>query len=118
MSRKIEIDKEQFESLCALNCTEVEVCQVLKVCPTTLLKWCKRTYKCTFEEIYAEKSAAGKVSLRRMQFKSAKDGNVPMQIWLGKQWLGQCEKPSAADLKEEEKISDEVEALLAELDSE
>ena len=37
-----------------------------------------------------------------------------MLIWLGKQWLGQSEKPSA-DVAEPE-ISDEIEALLAELD--
>ena len=30
-----------------------------------------------------------KISLRRMQFKSAEGGNVTMQIWLGKQLLGQ-----------------------------
>lgn len=30
-----------------------------------------------------------KCSLRRMQFKSAEAGNVTMQIWLGKQLLGQ-----------------------------
>lgn len=117
MSRKIEIDQEQFESLCAINCTEVEVCQVLKVSIPTLLKWCKKTYKATFEEIYQEKSAAGKVSLRRMQFKSAKDGSVPMQIWLGKQWLGQCEKPSAPE-PEEDDLTDEVEKYLAGLDAE
>jgi hypothetical protein len=39
-----------------------------------------------------------------------------MLIWLGKQWLGQSEKP-AADVEESE-ISEEVEALLAELDME
>lgn len=32
-----------------------------------------------------------KTSLRRAQFKSALDGNVTMQIWLGKQILGQRE---------------------------
>jgi hypothetical protein len=32
---------------------------------------------------------AGKSSLRRLQWKSALGGNVVMQIWLGKQYLGQ-----------------------------
>ena len=30
--------------------------------------------------------------MRRMQFESATKGNVVMQIWLGKQYLGQADK--------------------------
>ena len=37
-------------------------------------------------------SVTGKISLRRWQFKSAEAGNVTMQIWLGKQYLGQREQ--------------------------
>jgi hypothetical protein len=33
------------------------------------------------------------VSLRRAQFKAAKEGNVTMLIWLGKQRLGQKNEP-------------------------
>jgi hypothetical protein len=33
-----------------------------------------------------------KASLRRFQWKSAAGGNVTMQIWLGKQLLGQTDK--------------------------
>nr|DAW44995.1 MAG TPA: hypothetical protein [Bacteriophage sp.] len=35
--------------------------------------------------------AQARYSLRSMQFMSASEGNVPMQIWLGKQYLGQKE---------------------------
>ena len=34
----------------------------------------------------------GRASLRRMQFMAAQKGSVPMQIWLGKQYLGQKDK--------------------------
>lgn len=34
-----------------------------------------------------------KMSVRRWQIESAKKGNVVMQIWLGKQLLGQSESP-------------------------
>ena len=34
----------------------------------------------------------GKASLRRLQYDSAKKGNVTAQIWLGKQWLNQKDK--------------------------
>ena len=69
-----------------------------------------------FSEVYKTFRGKGNASLRRLQFKEAERGNVTMLIWLGKQWLGQTEKPSA-DIAEPE-ISDEVEALLAELDEE
>ena len=45
-----------------------------------------------FSDIYKKLSSTGKMSLRRQQFKSAENGNVTMQIWLGKQWLGQTDK--------------------------
>lgn len=111
------IDQRQFETLCALQCTEVEICNVLGVTVKPLLRWCKQTYGVGFKEIYTEKSAGGRASLRRMQFKSAEAGNVSMQIWLGKQWLNQSEKPNSP-VEQDEIISDEVEALLSELEME
>ncbi len=42
--------------------------------------------------VYKKLSVDGIISLRRMQFKKAQVGNVPMLIWLGKQYLGQSEK--------------------------
>lgn len=46
----------------------------------------------TFSQVYKKYSSTGKISLRRMQFRSAENGSVPMQIWLGKQYLEQKEK--------------------------
>jgi len=37
----------------------------------------------------------GRSSLRRLQWKSATNGNITMQIWLGKQYLGQRDMHSA-----------------------
>jgi len=34
----------------------------------------------------------GKTSLRRLQWQTARGGNPTMQIWLGKQYLGQRDK--------------------------
>ena len=58
----------------------------------TIESWCKREYKANFYDVFKKKSAAGKMSLRREQWRSAEKGNVTMQIWLGKQWLGQTDK--------------------------
>ena len=38
-----------------------------------------------------------KLRLRQLQFKSAEKGNVVMQIWLGKQILGQSESVITED---------------------
>lgn len=86
-----EIEKDIFEELCKIQCTEAEICAVLSVSPDTLIKWCKRTYGKTFEEVAKEMRAVGCSNLRRFQFKQA-ERNTTMAIWLGKQYLGQTEK--------------------------
>ena len=86
------INQQQFESMCAIQCTKDEICAIFDVDEGTLTKWCKETYQLGFSDIYKKKSSTGKMSLRRQQFKSAEAGNVTMQIWLGKQYLGQTDK--------------------------
>ena len=34
------INQKQFESLCAIQCTQEEICNVLDVCDETLTRWC------------------------------------------------------------------------------
>lgn len=88
----IEIDQSVFENLCKIQCTEEEIAGVFDCSIDTINRWCKKTYGCTFADIYKKKSAAGKMSLRRWQFDTAKRGNATMQIWLGRQYLGQAER--------------------------
>lgn len=115
---KKEIDKEQFEKLCEFQCLEAEICEFFDVTPKTLTAWCRRTYGMRFSEVFQIKRKSGMIGLRRAQYQTAiEDRNPTLLIWLGKQWLGQTEKPSSADAQEPE-ISDEIEALLAELDEE
>lgn len=86
---KKQIDKKAFENLCSLQCTKDEMCGFFDVHEETLTRWCHDTYEMGFSDIYKRKSASGKMSLRRMQFRTAEEGNPTMQIWLGKQYLGQ-----------------------------
>ena len=58
----------------------------------TLNGWCKRTYKKGFSEVFKIKRQGGKASLRRTQWHLA-ESNPTMAIWLGKQYLGQKDKP-------------------------
>lgn len=88
---KKEIDKKAFENLCSLQCTKDEICGFFDVHEETLTRWCHDTYGEGFSDVYKKKSASGKMSLRRMQFRTAEEGNATMQIWLGKQYLGQTD---------------------------
>lgn len=98
---KIEINQKTFENLCALQCTEIEICGFFGCCEDTLNSWCKRTYKdeggkaLTFSESYKKHSQKGKMSLRRSQFKLA-ESSAGMAIWLGKQYLSQSEDGESA----------------------
>ena len=87
-----EIDKELFEKLCLIQCTEIEMLEVLDVGKDKLIRWCKDTYGDTFENTFKRKSSKGKMSLRRKQFEIAQSGNTTMLIWLGKQYLEQTDK--------------------------
>lgn len=90
--KTIELDRDQFESLCGMLCTEEEIAGFFKVSVDTVERWCKREYGkkfCEVSKIYAE---MGKASLRRAQFATAMAGNVTMQIFLGKNYLGQSDK--------------------------
>lgn len=91
-----EINQKQFESLCAIQCTEEEICAVLGVSDKTLDRWCHKTYKQSFSVVFREKRQGGKASLRRNQWKQA-EHNPTMAIWLGKQYLGQKDKPEEDD---------------------
>lgn len=83
-----EIDQKQFENLCALQCTEEEICNWFGVSADTLSRWCKRTYGASFADVFKQKRGNGRISLRRSQWKLA-EKSATMAIWLGKQYLGQ-----------------------------
>lgn len=85
---KKEIDQVQFEKLCGLQCTEEEICGWFDISDRTLERWCKATYNETFVEVFKKKREAGKISLRRSQFRLA-EKNASMAIFLGKNYLGQ-----------------------------
>ena len=84
----IEIDREQFQKLCSIQCTLSEIAGWYRCSEDTVERWCKRELGMTFAEAFKIWSADGKMSLRRIQFRMA-ETNPSMAIWLGKQYLGQ-----------------------------
>ena len=86
-----QIDKREFEKLCQLQCTELEVCDWFDVTDVTLNNWCRETYGKTFSEVFRVKRGKGQISLRRKQWKLA-EKSASMAIFLGKNFLGQTDK--------------------------
>lgn len=92
---RIEMDDKDYSRLIAMiriQCTQDEICGVLDMSPDTLDRRIKERGDGCFADLRKKHGGEGKASLRRMQWKSAEDGNVTMQIWLGKQNLGQSDK--------------------------
>lgn len=106
---RIEIDKEQFEKLCFLQCTLIEMAGFFNCSEDTIERWCKREYKMDFAEIFRLKRGAGKISLRRSQFRMA-ETNPTMAIWLGKQYLGQTEKQEVSVAVNDDETVKEMQA--------
>jgi len=91
----IEIDWEQVDEMCQIQCTGEEQAGILGIDYETLNRACKREKDLSFKDYYAQKSAGGKKSLRRRQYTTAMEGNPTMLVWLGKNWLGQTDKIEA-----------------------
>jgi hypothetical protein len=83
---RAEIDLRKVERLAALMATDDEIAAELKVSRSTIAR---RKETAAFSETLVRGKDRGLLSLRRAQFKAALKGNTTMQIWLGKQLLGQ-----------------------------
>jgi hypothetical protein len=86
-----EIDKEQFEKLCAMQATKEEICAWFDITDKTLDAWCGRTYAEGFSEVFNKKRAKGKISLRRAGFELAKK-NAAVHIFYAKNFLGMTDR--------------------------
>jgi hypothetical protein len=79
-----KIDETLVEKLAAIHCSIEEIASICECSRDTI----ERRFAAKIEKA----RATGKSSLRRLQWESAQKGNVTMQIWLGKQLLGQKDK--------------------------
>jgi hypothetical protein len=89
---KLKDDDATLETVTALakiQCTQYEAADFMKVCEKTFINYLQSNKKA--REAWNNGREEGKVSLRRLQWKSAQS-SIPMQIWLGKQYLGQKDK--------------------------
>ena len=80
---------EQLRALGGIQATVEECAAVLRVSLRTLQNFFVDNPEA--KESHEDGKENGKASLRRAQFTNALNGNATMQIWLGKQMLGQRE---------------------------
>ena len=96
-----KVDWLQVDKLCGLFCTGEEIAGFIGCDYDTINTACSRELKVKFSDYIKAKQSSGKVSLRRSQFINATQNmNATMQIWLGKNVLGQ-----------KDKSDDEIEAM-------
>lgn len=81
---RAELNLKLIRSLAQIGCTLTEIASIIGVNEKTI----RRRASDEIEKGHNEM----RTTLRRWQYLKAKDGNVAMLIWLGKQFLGQRER--------------------------
>ncbi|MFO0089759.1 MAG: helix-turn-helix domain-containing protein [bacterium] len=93
MSNPIKLDWDQIGKWLEAGCSGSEIADVLGCHENTIYNRCKDDLDVDFVAFKAKNKAKGMKSLRLAQYESAViDKDRGMQIWLGKQWLGQSDK--------------------------
>lgn len=94
--KKVKIDYDTVKNLAKICCTQEEIASVLGCSVKTLQR------RRQFNKAYQDGLNDARASLRRLQWKSAANGNITMQIFLGKNLLGQRDR-FAEDERSEDK---------------
>jgi hypothetical protein len=90
--KKYNIDTKQLQKLASLGCTNKEMADFFGCSPDLLEK--------SYSVFLTKGRAEQRIRLRQLQWKSAEKGNVTMQIFLGKNMLGQQDKIEETELDE------------------
>ena len=89
----INIDWDQVAYWLEARCSGSQIADILGIHENTLYERCKMDLGLEFVAFKAKNRSKGEQNLRLAQYESAvKDKDRGMQIWLGKQWLGQTDK--------------------------
>lgn len=93
-----EVNWKKAEQLASEFCTGEEIAATLGMSYSNFLRKLREHGFEHFDDWYKKGNQKGRASLRSLQWKSAKKGNVVMLIWLGKQILDQKDKKDLSDL--------------------
>lgn len=100
-AQAFEPNWEDFDKLCAIQCTKPELAAYYNVSEDTIERAVKRAHKVKFAEYYRQKKKTGHISLRRKMFQLALAGDKTMLIWLSKQHLKFSEKMTVREPKKD-----------------
>lgn len=87
--KPIDINWDDFDKLCTLHCTLLEIAGFFECSPDTIERACKRERGAKFADIWRIGAAKGKIAIRRKALQRATIGNS--DYILGKlmdKWLG------------------------------
>jgi hypothetical protein len=85
----IDIDASDVYKLAKFHCSNKEIAEFFDCSTDTIER--------RFAAELTKGRAESRINLRKLQWQSAAKGNVSMQIWLGKQYLGQLDAPILED---------------------
>ena len=98
--KKVKIDYDTVKNLAKICCTQEEIASVMGCSVKTLQR------RRQFNKAYQDGLNDARASLRRLQWRSAASGNITMQIFLGKNLLGQRDKfPEDERAEDKEKVT-------------
>lgn len=89
---RVPIDWEKVAGLLKMQCSTAEIAAQVGVHPDTLYNRCLEDLGEPYTDYSVRMRENGKASLRASMFKEAVGGNVTLQIWLSKQYLGMSDK--------------------------
>lgn len=100
---KVPINRDSFDALMDIPFVNVKaIAGVFRCSEKTIQRFVNSEYGMTFDQLKEEKSENMKLRLGGKQYEVAMKGNVPMLVWLGKQYLGQADKQ---EIKSDQKHS-------------
>ena len=112
------IDWDYVGKLLEAGCPATDIAAEIGIHRDSFYKRCEADNNVTFSTFAQEKRTKGDNLLRAAQYKNAMNGNTSMQIWLGKNRLGQSDKqeeekePPNSNLIELQNRLMEMQALL------
>lgn len=111
---KIIIDWVDFNKLCGLQCTLKEIAAWFGCSEDTIERRVEEEKLMNFAEYFGQKREKGIISLRRLQWISAENGSITMQIFLGKNYLSQSDQ---GIIKPKDKDNREIPTVIVHIDA-
>ena len=99
---RARIHKNELEKLMGFYPSEQEAADWFEVSISSLRRYIKVQFKCSFEQLRAKKFVRTKIAIKRAQIDKALKGDNSMLIWLGKQYLGQSDNVEPAEDEKEQ----------------